>query len=106
MIIELKSIDCIAENERHGRVIRVRRPQHGPEPWVHFDRRHTGDSIRHDHAMPREIYGTWGARGLTAYMLGFIIVSGGTYLLLARGLDVEKEAAAVLESENVRPEVA
>jgi hypothetical protein len=33
-------------------------------------------------------------------MLGFIIVSGGTYLLLARGLDVEKEAAAVLESEN------
>ena len=56
--------------------------------------------------MPREIYGTWGARGLTAYMLGFIIVSGGTYLLLARGLDVEKEAAAVLESENVRPEVA
>jgi nucleobase:cation symporter-1, NCS1 family len=81
--------------------------------------------------MPRGIYGAWGARGLTAYMLGFIatlpffvlpdiytgpaaralggvdigwlvglIVSGGTYFLLARGLDVSKEAAAVLESEN------
>jgi nucleobase:cation symporter-1, NCS1 family len=81
--------------------------------------------------IPRGIYGAWGARGLTAYMLGFIatlpffvlpdiytgpaaralggvdigwlvglIVSGGTYLLLARGLDVSKEAAAVLQSEN------
>ncbi|HUO78842.1 MAG TPA: cytosine permease [Steroidobacteraceae bacterium] len=80
--------------------------------------------------MPHGIYGAWGARGLIAYVVGFVAtlpffvlpevwtgpaaqaiggvdvgwlvglaVSGGTYLLLARRLDVGAEAAAIRESE-------
>ena len=81
--------------------------------------------------MPHGIYGAWGARGLTAYVTGFLasipffvlpdlytaplaralggvdigwliglIVSGGTYWLLSRTLDVHAEEAAIRVSEE------
>ena len=81
--------------------------------------------------VPHGIYGAWGARGLIAYVAGFVaaipffvlpdvytaplaraldgvdigwlvglVVSGGTYWLLSRTLDVSAEDRAVRESEE------
>lgn len=80
---------------------------------------------------PRGIYGRWGGPGLVAYLAGLaamvpfivtsfytgpvadaldgadisfvvgLLVSGALYLVLARGIDLERERAAIRESERV-----